>query len=114
MSGRATSCTVYISHHTPKINRRDSILNDLWVRSGHTPGDGLPPLKTDQFSIEENDCLLSTSLVLVNERREVDMVKMAHYQQKLKQGYDKRVKSRPLAPGDLVLRKVVGPMKNPS
>ena len=77
-------------------------------------GTGFPPLKTDQFSIEENDCLLSTSLVLVNERREVDMVKMAHYQQKLKQGYDKRVKSRSLAPGDLVLRKVVGPMKNPS
>ena len=77
-------------------------------------GTGFPPLKTDQFSIEENDYLLSTSLVLVNERREVAMVKMAHYQQKLKQRYDKRVKSRPLAPGDLVLRKVVGAMKNPS
>ena len=40
------------------------------------------------------------------------MVKMTHYQQKLRQGYDKGVKMRPLALGDLVLRKVVGTTKN--
>ena len=39
---------------------------------------------------------------------------MTHYQQKLKQGYDKGVKLRPLALGDLVLRKVVRTTKNPS
>ena len=39
---------------------------------------------------------------------------MAYYHQKLKQGYDANVKLRPLAPGDLVLRKVVGAAKNPS
>ena len=39
---------------------------------------------------------------------------MAHYQQNLKQRYDKGVKMRSLAPGDLVLRKVVGMAKNPS
>ena len=39
---------------------------------------------------------------------------MANYHQKLKQGYDVNVKLRPLAPGDLVLRKVVGVAKNPS
>ena len=42
------------------------------------------------------------------------MVQLAHYQQKLKQGYDMGVKVRPLAQGDLVLRKVVGTAKNPS
>ena len=42
------------------------------------------------------------------------MVKMAHYQQKLKQGYDRGVKVRSPALGDLVLRKVVGTVKNPS
>ena len=41
-------------------------------------------LRTDQDSIEENDRLLSTSLELVEERREVATVKMAHYQQRLK------------------------------
>ena len=59
-----------------------------------------PTLRTDQFSVEENDHLLLTSLELINERREVAMVKMAHYQQKLRQGYDKKIKARPLAPRD--------------
>ena len=68
----------------------------------------------DQFNVEENHHLLLDSLDLVEERREVAMVKMAYYQQKLKQRYDKWVKSRPLAPGDLVLRKVVGTAKNPA
>ena len=30
-----------------------------------------PTLRTDQFNVEENNCLLSTSLELVEERREV-------------------------------------------
>ena len=42
------------------------------------------------------------------------MVKMAYYQQKISQWYDKRVKARPLAHGDLVLKKVAGTAKNPS
>lgn len=58
--------------------------------------------------------MLSASLDLVDERREVVMVKRAHYQQKLRQGYGKRVKMRLLALGDLVLRKVVGTGRNPS
>ena len=40
------------------------------------------------------------------------MISLAYYQQKLKQGYDSKVKLRPLTPGDLVLRKVVGTTKN--
>ena len=42
------------------------------------------------------------------------MVQLAYYQHKLKQGYDANVKLRPLAPGDLVLRKVLGIAKNPT
>ena len=42
------------------------------------------------------------------------MVQLAYYQHKLKQGYDMNVKLRPLAPGDLVLRKVLGSTKNPA
>ena len=73
-----------------------------------------PTLRTDQFNVEENNCLLLDNLDVAKERREVAMVKMAYYQQKLKQRYDKGVKSRPLASGDLVLRKVVGAAKNPA
>ena len=42
------------------------------------------------------------------------MVQLAHYQQKLKRGYDANVRLRPLTPGDLVLHKVVGTAKNPA
>ena len=73
---------------------------------------GFPTLRTDQFSVKENNCLFSASLDLDEERREVATMKMAHYQQRLKQGYDKGVKLRPLAPGDLVLRKVVWTTKS--
>ena len=41
-------------------------------------------------------------------------VKVAHYQQRLKLRYDKEVKLRPLTPRDLVLRKVVGMVRNPA
>ena len=42
------------------------------------------------------------------------MVQLAYYQQKLNQGYDAKVKPRPLTPGDLVLRKVPGTTRNPA
>ena len=42
------------------------------------------------------------------------MVQLVYYQQKLKQGYDTGVRAKPLAPGDLVLRKVIDIAKNPS
>ena len=42
------------------------------------------------------------------------MVQLAYYLHKLKQGYDMNVKLRPLALGDLVLRKVLGNTKNPA
>ncbi|XP_075661113.1 uncharacterized protein LOC142630928 [Castanea sativa] len=54
------------------------------------------------------------NLDVVDKRREAAAIKIAHYQQRLKQGYDKGVRLRPLAPGDLILRKVVGTTKNPS
>ena len=73
-----------------------------------------PTLRTSSFTPGSNDELLGRSLDMVDERREQAMIQLAHYEQKLKQGYDTNVKLRPLAPGDLVLRKVVGAAKNPS
>ena len=42
------------------------------------------------------------------------MVQLAYYQHKLKQSYDDKIKLRPLEPGNLVLRKVLGTAKNPA
>ena len=75
---------------------------------------GFPTLKTSLFSPSSNDNLLEKGLDLIEERRENAMVQLAYYQHKLKQGYDTKVKLRPLMPGDLVLRKVLGIVKNPA
>ena len=73
-----------------------------------------PTLRTNSFTPNGNDELLGESLDVIEERREKAMIHLAYYHQKLKQGYDTNVKLRPLAPGDLVLRKVVGVAKDPS
>ena len=73
---------------------------------------GFPTLRTQTFNPNDNDKLLERSLNLTEERRENAMVQLAYYQHKLKQGYDARVKLKPLEPGDLVLRKVLGTAKN--
>ena len=70
--------------------------------------------RTIAFCPIANNKLLEKSLDLIEERRESAMVRLAYYQQKLKQGYDTKGKSRPLAPGDLVLRKVLGTVRDPA
>ena len=75
---------------------------------------GFPTLKTSSFCLSSNDELLEKSLDLIEERREKAMVQLEYYQHKLKQGYDAKVKLKPLMPGDLVLRKVLGNAKNPA
>ena len=73
-----------------------------------------PTSRTSSFNPSDNDEQLTKSLDLTEEKRENAMVQLAYYQQKLKQGYDANIKLRPLTPGDLVLRKVVGSVKNPT
>ena len=75
---------------------------------------GFPTLRTQSFNPSNNDELLERILDLIEEKRESAMVQLAYYQHKLKQGYDAKVKLRPLEPGDLVLRKVLGMAKNPA
>ena len=74
---------------------------------------GFPMMRTSLFNPKDNDEQLARGLDLIEEKRENAMVQLAHYQQKLKQCYDAHVRIRPLTPGDLVLRKVVGSTKNP-
>ena len=71
-----------------------------------------PTLRTNLFNPSDNNEYLKKNLDLIEEKRENAMVQLAYYQQKLKQGYDANIKLRPLTPGDLVLRRVVGTAKN--
>ena len=73
---------------------------------------GFSTTRTNSFNPKDNDEQLARNLDLIEEKRENAMIQLAYYQQKLKQGYDANVRLRPLTPGDLVLRKVVGVAKN--
>ena len=75
---------------------------------------GFLTLRTQLFNPNDNDELLERNLDLIEERRESAMIQLAYYQHKLKQGYDAKVKLRPLEPGDMVLRKVLSTTKNPA
>ena len=75
---------------------------------------GFRMTRTSTFTSDGNDELLKKNLDLLEERRENAMVQLSYYQHKLKQDYDMNVKLRPLALGDLVLRKVLGNTKNPA
>ena len=97
-----------------QINRRDPLFNDIWGRGCHSFRTGFPTLRTSSFNPSSNSESLEKSLDFIEERRESTKVQLAYYQHKLKQGYDANVKLRPLVPGDLVLRKVLGTAKNPT
>ena len=73
---------------------------------------GFSMMRTSSFNPKDNDEQLARNLDLIEEKRENAIVQLAHYQQKLKRDYDANVRLRPLTPGDLVLRKVVGTTKN--
>ena len=73
-----------------------------------------PTMRSSTFTSDRNNELLKKNLDLIEKRRKNAMVQLAYYQHKLKQGYNMNVKLRPLALGDLVLRKVVGNTKSPA
>ena len=98
---------------TPHRSTREIPFSMTYGAEAVTPLEtGFPTLRTSSFTLSNNDGLLEKSLDLIEEQRENAMVQLAYYQHKLKQGYDSNVKIRPLALGDLVLRKVLGAIKN--
>ena len=99
MGGKTTTCPVDVSNHAPQVNRRDPIFDDLRDRGYYSSRTVFPTLTTSSFCPSSNNELLEKSLDLIEERRERVMVQLAYYQHKLKQGYDAKVKLRPLVPG---------------
>jgi hypothetical protein len=75
---------------------------------------GLPTLRSEEYNQENNELMLAKDLDLAQERRDLAMIRLASYQGDLKKKYGKNVSGRILAPGDLVLRKVLGSRKDPT
>ena len=63
--------------------------------------------RTTDFVVETNDDNLRKDLDLLEERRDLVVVRLASYQQWMRRKHDKNIKSRVFRVGDLVLRKVM-------
>ena len=66
---------------------------------------GMPTIRTDMPK-QENSKLVIKDLDMVDELRELAAVRIASYQRRLENSYNKRVKPRMFQPRDLVLRNV--------
>ena len=100
---------------TPRKSTRETPFSMTYGAEAIIPlENGFPTMRTSAFTSDGNSELLKKNLNLIEERRESAMVQLAYYQHKLKQDYDMNVKLRPLAPRDLVLRKVLRNTKNPA
>ena len=75
---------------------------------------GLPTLRSEEYDRENNELMLAKDMDLAQERRDLAMIRLVSYQGDLKKRYGKNVSGRSLAPGDLVLRKVLGSKKDPT
>ena len=74
---------------------------------------GVTSTRRVAFSEEENEDKLRLNLDCLDEVRDKTSSRMAKYQQKMAEYYNKRVKLRQLDIGDLVLRKVTIATKDP-
>ena len=65
-----------------------------------------------KFDMKQNEGQLTGCLDLLEEHRESATIRLAEYQQKLARRYNQGVRAREFNAGDLVLRKVVGSMRD--
>ena len=72
---------------------------------------GMSTTRTIDFAMETNKENLRKDLDLLEERRDLAVVRLASYQQQMKREHDKTIKPRVFQVGDLVLKKVLTNMR---
>ena len=75
---------------------------------------GLPTFRTEAFEQGTNDVNVATYLDWAEEKREAALVKLAAYQGQLSRSYNQNVKQRSFGVGELVLKKMLPNMKDPT
>ena len=65
-------------------------------------------MRVSDFSPTANNELMTKQLDLLEEHREMATIRLANYQQKMAQRYDKGVRSREFNVGNLVLHRALG------
>ncbi|XP_057497351.1 uncharacterized protein LOC130782072 [Actinidia eriantha] len=74
----------------------------------------LPTIWIEAYDANHNEEVLAQDLDLVEERRENALIQMADYQKQLAKTYNQKVQRRDITVGDLVLRKAIGNIKDPT
>lgn len=72
----------------------------------------LSSMRVANFAQSNNDEYMRGNLDVLEKQREMVSVWLADYQQKLAQGYNKKVRPREFIAGDLILQKTIGSMKD--
>ena len=75
---------------------------------------GLPSMRIMGFPSYENDRLMTKKLDFLEENREIAFICLVDYQQKLSRGYNRNVRPREFIARDLVWRRVLRSIKEPS
>ncbi|GFZ15875.1 hypothetical protein Acr_25g0002840 [Actinidia rufa] len=75
---------------------------------------GMPSFRTSNFDKENNEIELRFNLDLLDEKREKAELRQVAYKCQVAKYYNQRVMHRSFLPGDLVLRKVTLPTKEPN
>ena len=70
--------------------------------------------RVDGFDPIQNELMMVERLDLLEEYREAAIIRLAEFQQKLAQRYNRDVKTREFDAGDLVLRRAIGNMRDTS
>ena len=74
---------------------------------------GLPTIRTEAYDDNNNvEILIARDLDLADEQRENALVWMANYQKQLVKIYNQKVQHIEFSVGDLILRKIVGNIKD--
>lgn len=89
---------------TPRRSTRETPFSMTYGAEAAIPMEtDLPISLIDVFEVRKNDQLLCKHLDLVEESRDASSVRLANYQQKISQGYNKGIKCKEFISGDLVL-----------
>lgn len=91
MDGGVAKCVIEVPQNTVEINRRDSVLLSIWSGGGYIDEISLYSSRISEFSPVMNEKAMVRQLDSLEERREAATTRLASYQQKLSQRYNKDV-----------------------
>ena len=98
---------------TPRRSMRETPFSLTYEAKAVIPAEiNLFNARVSGFTLANNSELMLKQLNLLEERRESVTILLVEYQQKFAQRYNRDVRRREFGVGDLVLRKVVGNMRD--